>query len=152
MAIINTRYLIDEKNWIDELVKQKSILGREPGLEFSLTSKCAQYMWSVSYSFPCCPNEIGKHPLDTYLLNLKAGAVFAYNDDSPKLIVIHAVFIKCGSSILVICEREGMHCERVGFKPWAITEISFWNGFYIHSNLGSYFEKDDANEAFARHS
>jgi hypothetical protein len=39
-------------------------------------------------------------------------------------------------------------CERDGFHPWLHVEITFVNGDFVHTKLGAYFEKDDADEAF----
>mgnify|MGYP006358678447 FL=1 len=105
-------------------------------------------MWGADYYFPCCPEETAANALDAYLQGLKVGAVFAYNDDSPKLIIVKFAIIKNNSSILVICEREGAMCEREGYKPWSIYEITFENAFFVHTNLGSYFEKDDVDKVF----
>lgn len=116
--------------------------------EKSLTKQCMQYMWSASYYFPCCPKEAGINPLTSYFKSLKNGSVFAYNDNSPKLIIVEAVSINNNSKILVICEREGVICEREGFQPWLIAEIIFENGLFIHSSLGRYFEKDEADKEF----
>ncbi len=101
-----------------------------------------------NYSFPCCPKELEKISLEAYFQNLKVGAVFAYNDDSPNLIILEFVKVKSNSSILVKCEREGLTSEIEGFKPWLLAEITFENGFFVHSNLDSYFEKDDADKEF----
>lgn len=117
-------------------------------LEMASTKRCAQYGWGANYYFPCCPKEIGMIPLEAYFLNFKFGAVFAYNDNSPKLIIVEFVRIKNNSSILVKCEREGLTCEREGFEPWLIAGITFKNDLFIHSKLGSYFEKDDADKEF----
>ena len=117
-------------------------------MEMAFTKRCAQSGWAANYYFPYCPQEIEKNSLEAYFKNLKIGAVFAYNDDSPKLIILEFVRGKNNSSILVMCEREGLMCEREGFKPWIIAEIKFGNGLFIHSNLGSYFEKDDADKEF----
>lgn len=38
--------------------------------------------------------------------------------------------------------------EKESLKPWSIAEIIFENGFFVHSNLGSYFDKDGANKVF----
>ncbi|HHF7346532.1 TPA: hypothetical protein ACPSKB_002974 [Legionella feeleii] len=118
------------------------------GVEKALSKRCVQYMWSATYYFPRCPEEIGGNPLEAYFKNLKNGTVFAYNDDSPKLIIVEFIRIKNNSVILLLCEREGVMCESEGFKPWLIAEITFENGFFVHSNLGSYFEKDEADEEF----
>lgn len=115
-------------------------------MEMAFTKKCTQLGWAANYYFPCCPQEIEKNSLEAYFRNLKKGAVFAYNDDSPKLIILEFVIRKNNSSILVKCEREGLMCEREGFKPWFIAEITFRNELFVHSNLGSYFEKDEADK------
>lgn len=117
-------------------------------MEMAFTKKCTQLGWAANYYFPYCPQEIGKYSLEAYFKNLKIGAVFAYNDDSPKLKILEFAMGKNNSSILVMCEREGVMCEREGFKPWVITEITFGNEVLLHSNLGSYFEKDDADKEF----
>ncbi|STX43938.1 Uncharacterised protein [Legionella donaldsonii] len=117
-------------------------------VEKSFTKRCVQYMWGATYYFPRCPDSIGINPLEAYFKNLKKRAIFAYNDDSPKLIIVEFVRIKNNSVILLLCEREGVMCESEGFKPWLIAEITFENNFFVHSNLGSYFEKDEADKEF----
>lgn len=116
--------------------------------ERSLTKRCVQYGWAAKYYFPHCPEEIEINPIEAYFQNFKIGAVFAYNDDSPKLIVVEFARIKNSVSILVMCEREGITSEREGFKPWLIAKITSDSGSFIHSNLGSYFEKEDAEGSF----
>ncbi|MDP3269872.1 MAG: hypothetical protein Q8M40_12620 [Legionella sp.] len=117
-------------------------------MEMALTKKCTQSGWAANYYFPCCPQEIGICSLEAYFKNLKIGAVFAYSDDSPKLIILEFVRGKDSSSIFVMCEREGHLCEREGYKPWVIIEITFVNELLDHSNLGSYFEKEDVDKEF----
>lgn len=117
-------------------------------LDIALTKGCVQYGWGAHYHFPCCPEKMGIHTLESYFQNFKVGAVFAYNDDSPKLIVLEFVRIKNGSSILVMCEREGLTSEREGFQPWFIAEIRFENGLFVHNKLSSHFEKEDAHLEF----
>ncbi len=104
--------------------------------------------WSDLYSFPLCPEKTGCNPLTAYLQNLKVGTVFAYNDDSPKLLIYKFAITKSNSSILVMCTREGSMCEYMGFQPWLLANITCDKGIFVHSKLEAYFEKDDANEAF----
>lgn len=111
------------------------------GLVMALTKLCAQHNWRVPTYFPCCPDETGTNPLTAYFQNLKIGAVFSYNDHYPKSTILEFVMIKDDSSILVLCEKEGM-------KPWSLAEITFENGLFVHSSLGSYFEKNGADKAF----
>src|SRR5690348_13010518 len=92
--------------------------------------------WSELYCFPCRPKKTGTNALEIYFQNLKAGAVFAYNDSSPKLLVLEFLKLKNNTSILVMCEREGFTCEMEGFKPWVIVKITFEHGIFVHSKLG----------------
>lgn len=119
-------------------------------LEQSFTKGCMQYGFGAKYYFPCCPKEIGALPLDNYLQSLKVGLIFAYPDDAPNLIAIKFEKIKNNSAILVMCEREGDWCEREGFFPWLICEITFENGFFIHYNHKDkpLFEKDVVDQEF----
>ena len=119
-------------------------------LESSLTHGCMQYGWSAKHYFPCSPKKTRENPLGDYYQNLKVGAAFAHHDDAPKLIIIEFVKIKINSSILVMCESEVDWCERGGFFPWLICEITFENGFFIHYNHKDkpLFEKDVADQEF----
>lgn len=117
-------------------------------LESALTSCCMQYGWGVRYYYHCCPKKITATPLDDYFLRLKVGAIFAYYDNTPKLIAIKFVKIKNNSSILVLCEREGDWCERLGFFPWVICEVTLESGFFTHYKIEEFFEKDEAEQAF----
>lgn len=117
-------------------------------LEKSLTKRCVQYGWAAKYYFPCCPAEVAGNPIEAYFHNFKIGTVFAYNDDSPKLIIMDFVKIKNNASILVMCEREGITCEMEGFRPWLIAKITFENDSFVHYNQGSYFEKDEVDLIF----
>jgi hypothetical protein len=60
------------------LQKWEAGLGREPGLEFALTPRSAQYKWSHEIHFPCCPADVGTVPLDDYVRNMRVGDIFAY--------------------------------------------------------------------------
>lgn len=117
------------------------VFGRVPELVMALTKMCAQYKWRVPSYFPCCPEEIGTNPLEAYFLNLKVGTVFSYNDSYPKSTILEVTRINDNSSILVMCEKEGL-------KPWSIAEITFEGDFFVHTNLGSYFDKNGADKAF----
>lgn len=116
--------------------------------EKSFTKGCMQYGLGTKYYFPCCPKEIGVLQLDNYLQNLKVGSIFAHQYDAPNLIAIKFLKIKNNSAILVMCEREGAWCERLGFFPWVLCEITYENGFFIHSKLEECFEKDEAEQTF----
>ncbi|MBP7541789.1 MAG: hypothetical protein KA802_17850 [Saprospiraceae bacterium] len=118
-------------------------------LDQSFTSICMQYGWGAKLHFPCCPKEIKAIPLEEYFQCLKVGATFAYHDDASKLIINKFVKIKNNSSILILGEREEDWCERLGFFPWVLCEITLENGLFIHYKLEEFFEKDEADQAFS---
>jgi len=35
-----------------------------------------------------------------------------------------------------------------GVKPWALAKISYENGVFVHSSLGSFFSKEGAEKQF----
>lgn len=117
-------------------------------VEGALTNNCMQHGWGTKYYFPCTPKKIKTIPIEDYFQSLKIGATFAYNDNAPKLIIINFIKTKNNSSILVMCERDDIWCERDGFHPWLISEITFKDRFFIHTKLGSYFEREEADTVF----
>lgn len=121
-------------------VQKWEVFGREPGLDLSLTPRCAEYMWRGPSSFPCCPEQTGSDPLDDYFKNLEQGKIFA-NNEFHKDYTINE-FIKIKNSILVLCNRQS-------HKPWSITKITLYKGYFIHANLGPYLEKEEAYKALS---
>ena len=107
----------------------------------SLTDMCAQCNWNVPSFFPCCPKKINENPLEEYFENMQIGSIFSYNDHYPESKILESIMINNNSSILVMCQREGI-------KPWTVAEIKFENSLFVHSNLGSYFDKNGADKLF----
>lgn len=124
--------------------KWEAGLGGEPGLELALTPWCAEYMWTPSLHFPCCPQHPGANPLDAYYQNLKVGAVLAHHDEDAcqRLIVLESTIQRNKSSILVMCETTD--------SKWAIVGIEHdvKSKHFIHFYLGSYSSRAEANRAF----
>jgi HNH endonuclease len=132
------------------LQKWEAGLAGEPGLDFAMTPRSAQYMWSPAIHFPRCPTNIGTDPLDDYLQNTNTGAVLAYSDDPqicPELTVHRVEYLRDRAAILILCRQAGM--------GWSIVGIEVSGGglpHFIHFNLGSYSSEVEANNAFAEKS
>lgn len=124
--------------------KWEAGLSGEPGLDFAQTPMCGQYMWRGASSFPCCPEEVGNSPIDSYFDNLKIGDVFSYSEqdpDVPKLTTLKVSKTNDNSSILILCKNDGS-------KPYAIVGISLnKEGYFIHFALGLYEDTDHADQA-----
>ena len=122
-------------------------LPREPGLDFALTPRSAQYMWSPNIHFPCCPSVTGAHPLDDYLQNLSTGVVLAYSEDPevcPELTVHQVEYLRDRPAILVLCKRPDFKSAIVG------VELGGRVPHFIHFNLGKYSGEMEAREALQK--
>jgi len=129
------------------LQKWEAGLAGEPGLDFAMSPRSAQYMWSAAIHFPCCPAIVGVDPLDDYVRNIGTGAVLAYSDDlklCPELTVHRVEYLRDRAAVLVLCSGVGTGRAIIGI------EVSRGGlPHFIHFNLGSYSSDVEANEAFA---
>ncbi len=127
------------------LQKWEAGLDGEPGLDFAMTPRSAQYMWSSEIYFPLCPAIIDIDPLYDYVKNLKTGAVFAYSDNPeicPELTVHSVDRLQGRAAILILCQRSGALWSIIG------VEVSRRLPHFIHFNLGSYSTEVEARQAF----
>lgn len=97
------------------------------------TPGAAQRRWRVPSEFPCCPHEVGAEPIITYADNLKAGAIFAHNN-LTKSAVLEIAIANDRQSIWVMVESR----EEGAVKPWALAQITYENGLYVHTSLGTF--------------
>lgn len=111
------------------------VMARTPG--------AAQRRWRIPSEFPCCPHEHGEQPLITYAANIKPHSIFAYNDIT-KSAVLEAALADDQQAIWVMCES----LEENAVKPWSLAKITFEDGLYIHTSLGTFFDKTGAEKQF----
>ncbi|MGE0290245.1 MAG: HNH endonuclease [Bradyrhizobium sp.] len=129
------------------LQKWEAGLSGEPGLDFALTPRSAQYMWNGAIYFPCCPIDVGEAPLDDYERHLQIGCILAYSDDMeicPALRVQRVEYLRKRNAILVLCSHLG--------PSWAIVGIEVSRKeipHFIHFNLGVYQVETEATDAFS---
>ena len=137
-------------------------LGGEPGLDFTQTFWCAQYMWREQIYLPCCPDKF-INPIDDYFHNIKRGDVFCYSDDSDRytelityekrLILISEFVHVLHGQTLIPEKREHLAfvvlCKNKKNK-WAIIGVRFdeKSQHFIHFVLDLYLDKDEAYKAF----
>ena len=125
------------------LQKWEAGLRGEPGLDFSLTPWCAQFMWGPPVHFPCCPQDYAPDSLERYFQNIQIGALFAFNDENlfPRLTVSEKVFNEEGGTVCLLCSRED--------KNWAV--VGFYlneKAHFIHYHVGSFKKIEDAKQTF----
>lgn len=107
----------------------------------SLTDNAAQRNWSVPLEFPCCPGEYTGKPLEVYAEQLKIGSVLCRIGFYASLVIATALSAD-GQSLYVLTRST----KRNSVKPWELVSITYENGLFVHTNLGSFFEETGAEK------
>ena len=87
------------------------------------------------------PTEITDTPLQDYLSRLTKGAIYTRNrwGESP---VYDAAMAEDGSHLAVVTEISGA-------TNYALSEVRFQNGFFIHESIRTFFTEEGAQKYFA---
>jgi len=112
-------------------------------LVMAKTRGAAQREWRIPTEFPCCPQEAKEEPIAAYAAKLTAGAIFSSNHLSTSM-VLGAAVDNDGQTVCVICERP----ETGAVKPWSVARVTFEDGLYVHTSIGTFFTKEGAEKAF----
>ena len=110
----------------------------------SLTPNAVQRKWKTPSEFPCCPQEYTEEPIRTYANNLITGSVFCRNNLYSSL-VFKSSASEDKQTIYVISESTG---DKNSVKPLALAKITFENGKFVHTSLGSFFSQEGAEKQF----
>ncbi len=110
----------------------------------SLTPNAVQRGWKTPSEFPCCLQEGTDHPIAAYAVNLKAGEIFSRNNLSQSVISDFATS-EDGNTLWVLCRDSNENA----IKPWKLARVTFENDVFVHTNLGSFFEKAGAEKQFS---
>ena len=110
----------------------------------SLTPNAVQRKWKTPSEFPCCPQEYAEEPIRTYGNNLIKGSVFCRNNLYSSL-VFKSSTSEDKQTIYVISESTG---DKNSVKPFALAKITFENGKFVHTSLGSFFSQEGAEKQF----
>ncbi|MCM1511580.1 MAG: HNH endonuclease [Oxalobacter formigenes] len=108
----------------------------------SLTLHAVQANWKTPTKFPCCPQKIGKTPLEDYLKNLQNGKIFCINQYNKSEITKFGMSKDMNSLIV-----QSVHTEN-SIKPWYVYRIAYKNDLYVHEAIGSYFQEDGADKYY----
>lgn len=111
------------------------------GLKDSLTPGAKQLDWKTPTEFPLIPTEITATPLQDYLSRLTKGAIYTRNrwGESP---VYDAAMAEDGSHLAVVTEI-------LGATNYALSEVRFQDGFFIHESIRTFFTEEGAQKYFA---
>lgn len=107
-------------------------------LKESLTPGAKQVHWKIPTEFPLCPNTHTKTPLQDYIANLIPTAVFCQNQ------YYHSEVIKAELSLDE--KHIAVLTTTSGVTNFALTEIRYEDGFYIHESIRTFFTEDGAKK------
>lgn len=90
--------------------------------------------------FPQIPQEITSTSLQDYLARLPKGAIYTRNrwGESP---VYDAAISEDGSHLAVLTEISGV-------THYALSEVTFENGFFVHKSIRTFFTEEGAQKYF----
>ena len=110
------------------------------GLKDSLTPGAKQLDWKTPTEFPQIPQEITATPLQDYLARLPKGAIYTRNrwGESP---VYDAAMSEDGSHLAVLTGISGV-------THYALSEVTFENGFFVHKSIRTFFTEEGAQKYF----
>lgn len=120
--------------------KERQEEEKQYGLKDSLTPGAKQLNWKTPTAFPLIPKNITDTPLQDYLSNLSEGAIYCTNQysDSP---VYDAALSEDGSHLSVITEISGA-------TSYALSEVYYQDGAFVHKSIRSFFTEDGAVKYF----
>lgn len=113
---------------------------KQYGLKDSLTPGAKQVEWKTPTEFPQIPKEISETPLQDYLSRLSKGTIYCRNQysDSP---VYAAAMSDDKSHLAVLTEISGV-------TNYALSEVTYENGYFIHKSIRTFFTEEGANKYF----
>ncbi len=113
-----------------------------PGVIPSKTPEAVQRNWKTVSEFPGCPQEQITDHLITYARHLPPNSIFSRNDYGSS-IVKKTQLSPDGRSLYVITESD----SATAVKRWALAQVTYEEGLYVHENFGSFFEERGAERA-----
>ena len=114
---------------------------KQYGLKDSLTPGAKQIEWKTPAEFLSCPQEGEGRTLQAYLNNLQPGKTFCRTQYGTSS-VLDAGYNQQEDAIFVLTEGGN------SMKPWALSKITLQDGFFVHSNEGSFFQEDGGQKFF----
>ena len=124
----STANVVEELNFINSLTPNAIQIARN---------------WKTPSEFPCCPQENSHNPIADYTANLEVGNVFSRNQYTSSIIECFAIS-KDEKTLWIMCKSG----DENPIKPYSLAEITFENDVFVHSSLGTFFEKDGAEKQF----
>ena len=127
--------------WVYKDNHRYSSLQKDSGLVIAETPNAVQKDWLTPTEFPCCPQNTD-NPIKSYAANLKIGEIFSRNKYSDSIILDFEISAD-GNIVWVMCKFS-----EDAVKPWTLAQVTYENNLFVHTSLGSFFEKIGAEKQF----
>lgn len=109
-------------------------------LKDSLTPGAKQLHWKTPTEFPLCPRVLSDSPMQEYLTNLVKEKTFCQNS------LYHSEVIKAELSIDK--SHIAVLTTASGVTHFALTEIRYDDGFFIHESIRTFFSEEGAEKYY----
>ncbi len=132
------------KSWAEQKAEieeeNRRIWEEEHGLKDSLTPGAKQLDWKTPTEFPQTPQQITETPLQDYLANLPKSAIYTRDrwGESP---VYDAAISEDGTHLAIVREISGV-------TNYALSEVYFQDGFFVHKSIRTFFTEEGAQKYF----
>ena len=136
-------YKFDYQRQMEKIEEMNQrIYEEQHGLKDSLTPNAKQVNWVTPTEFLLCPQGDSPYTLQSYLNNLVKGRTFTRTKYCDGGQIIEAEYNAKRDAIYVLTEKQD------SMKTWALTEITMQDGYFVHSNEGSFFGEDGGRKYF----
>ena len=109
-------------------------------LKDSLTPGAKQLHWKIPTEFPLCPRVLSGSPMQEYLTNLVKEKTFCQNS------LYHSEVVKAELSIDK--SHIAVLTTASGVTHFALTEIRYEDGFFIHESIRTFFSEEGAEKYY----
>lgn len=113
---------------------------KQYGLKDSLTPGAKQLDWKTLTEFPQIPQEVTGTPLRDYLARLQKGTIYTRNQWGESQ-VYDAAMSEDGTHLAVVTEISGV-------THFALSEVYFQDGFFIHKSIRTFVTEEGAQKYF----
>ena len=120
--------------------KPEITIKMESSIIDSLTPNAKQQDWKTPTEFPCCPQKIDGDPIKCYYNKLEKDKVFSTNRFGDSTIEKYAIIGE--EAIIVVTSIPSF------IKPFALSKITYENGYYLHTSLGTFMTEEGVEKQF----
>jgi hypothetical protein len=129
--------------WIYKDKRSLTSFKEQPEIVASQTANAVQKNWKTPNEFPNCPQNSTDNPIESYAANLNTGQVFSRNKYADIIILDYATSDD-RKTLWLMCKTNEINA----IKPWLLAKVNFEDNLFVHTNLGSFFEKVGAEKQF----